>query len=131
MMYRVHLSIGVSLTINSGFVQLIEENKGEYHTSEESRDNNIDSQDQEQYGRTSSCEAPHSTSSDDGNSWPPEMLYIEKYIQGAIHEEHLQSQGHIARFRGREEDMGGVDSTMEGAEGSDVATLLWSAPTQT
>jgi hypothetical protein len=40
MMYRVHLSTGVSFTINAGFVQIIDDNEGD-KTSEEERENNI------------------------------------------------------------------------------------------
>ena len=57
MYFCVHLSTCVFLTINSRFVQIIEEIESDTNTSEEDRENNlIDTQEEEQNGRPLSCE---------------------------------------------------------------------------
>ena len=118
-MYRVHLSTGHFLTINAGFVHIIEENNSGFFISDKEREGNVfDSQDLEQYEHLLSCEDPNSTSTEDGNSWLLELLYRERYIQSNIVEEeeevYVESQNRTVG--GREEAFEGGHTGGEGDE---------------
>jgi hypothetical protein len=99
--FHVHLCTGVSLTINSGFVQIIEETECDFHTSEEERENNlIDTHHEEQYGRPSSYEDLNLSSSEDDEFWLEEVLHAPTVETGGG---LLGSLGEDAYFNRAEE----------------------------
>jgi hypothetical protein len=122
MYFCVHLSTGASLTINSGFVQIIEQNRSELDTSEEERDYHIyEEQEHEQFGRPSSCADPISSSSEEEDLWPEELLHaLRNHLQQEIgHEESNIVDAH-KEIRFLRERLGVLDGSMMGAdEGED------------
>jgi hypothetical protein len=74
LLYDVHLESGFTIDINAGFVHIV--------LSKEEEDDNqdkpyciIDSEEQEFYGRASSCEDPEDDEDDDCKPWPLKMLH--------------------------------------------------------
>jgi hypothetical protein len=127
--FHVHLSTGVSLTINSGFIQIIQEPQSEIHTSEEEREDNlIDTQYEEQYGRPSSCEDLDLSSSEEDEFWPEELLHAP--AAEALHATTVPMGGGGTRSAeedasiNREEEKGDVDEAQHLAEAA-VALLQY------
>lgn len=94
--FCIHLSTCVSLTISSGFVQIIEEIEGDTNTSEEDRENNlIDTQEEEQNGHPLSCEDLDSSAFEEYDFWPQEVLYAPTKDTGRQFHENTSEEGEM------------------------------------
>jgi hypothetical protein len=109
MMYRMHLSTGVSFTINAGFVQIIDKNEGNKTSEEERKNNIIDSHEYEQYGHPSSYENP--SSSEEEMFWLEEVLHAPTQD---LHDRIGDEEDHVTRlqrdFINMQERVGGDDA---------------------
>ena len=114
-------------------MQIIDQNRSELDTSEEERNYHIyEEQEHEQFGRPSSCADPISSSSEEEDLCPEELLHAPRnHLQQEIgHEESNIVDAHI-EIRLLREKLGALEGSMMGAdEGEDgevmeVASLLF------